>query len=241
MTKLFTHLPDFDHVIWDVDGTILNSEPIHATSVIKTCAADGVHIDKTDLHQFLGKSHFDTYKRIIEHTSYCRPFEEWLEQTIEHYSADLETVEMRQDVLDVLNMLDSEGIQQSIFSNNPGSVVFPTADKIERLIGKKGFFQQVLSLDGTQASPANLARKPAPDGYLFALELLETTAEKCLVIEDSPTGTMAGTRAGIFTLSWAHGNEKQLLEAGSNLIISDNLMDGFITTSLGEKTASQKN
>lgn len=223
----YAPLPDFSHVIWDVDGTILNSEPIHAKSVIKTCAEQGICIAETELHQFLGKSHFDTYSKILEHTTYNRPFDEFLNNCIAYYAEHLDEIEMRLDVLDVIHMLDGEGILQSIFSNNPGSIVFPTAAIIEKRIGKKGFFQQIISLDGTQAIPHEIKRKPDPDGYLFALDLLETTADQCIVIEDSPTGTKAGNGAGIFTIGWAHGNEESLEEAGSNLIVGKNLMEAF--------------
>ncbi|WP_331766753.1 HAD-IA family hydrolase [Embleya sp. NBC_00896] len=39
--------------------------------------------------------------------------------------------------------------------------------------------------------------KPAPDPYLLAARLLGTTPERCLVIEDSPSGVEAGLRAGM--------------------------------------------
>lgn len=38
--------------------------------------------------------------------------------------------------------------------------------------------------------------KPAPDCFLLAAELLGTTADKCLVFEDSPAGVLSGERAG---------------------------------------------
>ena len=38
--------------------------------------------------------------------------------------------------------------------------------------------------------------KPAPDGFQLAAEQLGTTAGKCLVLEDSPAGILAGERAG---------------------------------------------
>ena len=38
--------------------------------------------------------------------------------------------------------------------------------------------------------------KPAPDVYLYAASQLGLKPEECLVIEDSPTGLLAGNRAG---------------------------------------------
>lgn len=226
LTKL-TPLPDFECVIWDVDGTILNSEPIHKLSVVRTLDEVGVEVDGDSVIQFLGKSHYDTYTKIIENSSYDREFDEFLDQCTNYYLDNLHKIELRQDVLDVIHMLDGQGIRQSIFSNNPGSIVFPTASTIEKKIGKKGFFEHIISLDGTRTFQRALARKPNPEGYNFALDLLETVAEKCLVIEDSPTGTKAGNGAGIFTLAWAHNNEDALIEAGADLVATGNLMNTF--------------
>lgn len=39
--------------------------------------------------------------------------------------------------------------------------------------------------------------KPAPDGYLRAMDLLGVTAEDCIAVEDSPRGVKAATAAGI--------------------------------------------
>jgi HAD superfamily hydrolase (TIGR01509 family) len=220
-------LPDFKYVIWDVDGTILDSEPIHQLSVIATCQEAGVQVDGKSVIQFLGKSHFDTHSKIIEHSSYDKPFEEFLTKCTSHYIQNLDKIELRDDVLDVIHMLDSQGVSQSIFSNNPGNIVFPTASAIEDKVGKKDFFEHIVSLDGTCDYKYELPRKPNPEGYIFTLNLLETVAEECIVIEDSPTGTKAGTSAGIYTIGWGHGNENDLQNAGANLVISGKLMRAF--------------
>lgn len=227
LTKASITMPDFKYVIWDVDGTILNSEPIHQISVVKTCQEADVDVDGDSIVQFLGKSHFDTWEKVIQNSDYDRPFDEFLAKCTGHYIENLDKIELRQDVLDVMHILDGEGISQSIFSNNPGSIVFPTASVIEGKIGKRGFFEQVVSLNGTQAIPKELARKPDPDGYFFTLNILETLAQYSLVIEDSATGTAASTAAGIFTIGWAHGNEEDLKKTGTDLIVTGNLMDAF--------------
>ncbi len=218
---------DFAFYIWDVDGTILDSEPIHKLSVIETCRDAGINVDDQSVISFLGKSHFDTYKKVIEYSDYDRPFEEFLTKTTKYYIENLDKIKLRDDVLDVLNLLDSHGKTQAIFSNNPGNIVFPTAEFIEKKIGKKGFFQQVISLDGTPIFKNKIARKPNPEGYHFALDILETTADQALVFEDSATGTSASKAAGIYTVGWAHGNENDLKETKTDLIVSGSLAKIF--------------
>ena len=48
--------------------------------------------------------------------------------------------------------------------------------------------------------------KPFPDGYLLAAEKLKITPEKCLVLEDSPRGVVAGKTAGMTV--WAIPSEQ---------------------------------
>ena len=48
--------------------------------------------------------------------------------------------------------------------------------------------------------------KPAPDLYLFAAEKLDVKPHECLVIEDSPTGIAAAQAAGMFCIGLNHGD-----------------------------------
>ncbi len=50
------------------------------------------------------------------------------------------------------------------------------------------------------AGDAVTRKKPAPDIYLLALEMLDLPAEDCLAIEDSRNGLLSSTRAGIATV-----------------------------------------
>ncbi len=70
--------------------------------------------------------------------------------------------------------------------------------------------------------------KPAPDLFLFAAEQIgNVAADKCLVFEDSPTGTKAGVAAGMEVWGFigvSHDpetQEKKLLEAGASRVFSD--------------------
>lgn len=66
--------------------------------------------------------------------------------------------------------------------------------------------------------------KPAPDLFLFAADCMGFTADKCVVIEDSPAGVEAGVTAGMYVIGFtgcAHDSARQaamLKDAGAHQV-----------------------
>lgn len=66
--------------------------------------------------------------------------------------------------------------------------------------------------------------KPAPDGFLTAAERLGVPASRCLVFEDSDAGISAAGAAGMTVVAIAAGrsrDERRKLQARASLVISD--------------------
>lgn len=69
--------------------------------------------------------------------------------------------------------------------------------------------------------------KPAPDLFLFAADRMNTTAEQCLVVEDSIAGVQAGVAAGMRVLGFAGGahcgtdHAERLMKCGAHQVFSE--------------------
>ena len=93
------------------------------------------------------------------------------------------------------------------------------------ICGFKEYFSEDLIFTKSQVNQS----KPAPDLFLYAAEKMNVEPARCLVIEDSPTGAMAGIRAGMDVFGFvgvAHNQKaqiKQLQDVGVNDIFT-----GFI-------------
>lgn len=78
-----------------------------------------------------------------------------------------------------------------------------------------------LELPDNAVTSEDVARgKPAPDGYLLALERLEVPVARCLVVEDTPAGIQAGKAAGARVLAVATTHSVDQLQ-GADFLVPD--------------------
>lgn len=97
---------------------------------------------------------------------------------------------------------------------------------IDKVGQAKYFGGDVYSAASSLPKPTS---KPDPAVYLFAMEKMGVTAGECVAVEDSKSGTLSGTRAGIKVIGYVGPYtederprmEKVLTEAGAMVIMRD--------------------
>lgn len=208
-------LPDFKAVLWDMDGTLVHSDPVHAQCVQRIGAEINMPVSDELVWRALGVSHRYAYDLLTaELGAMPLSFEEWVARESELYIESVAAVEPRGNVVEVLRALNARGVKQAIFSNNPRPFIDATTKGLLRFFDNPDdIFSHVLSLDDVPA-------KPSPDGYLLAAKLLGVSPAECLVIEDSPTGSAAGIAAGCFTIYWPGPHDKPL-KAQPDMVVGD--------------------
>ncbi len=175
-------------VIFDMDGTLVDSEIFTAQAVHTLCGELGITSVDIDCSAFDGVS-----------------WEIIGEAIMRHYPALLS----KHGIPSRLH-----NIYQHLLINDPPAIVnraretviaahalMPTAivssslrESIEETIRRMEIAPYINFYAG--AEDCNKA-KPAPDGYLKAAEFLQTDVKKCLVFEDSVTGIQAARNAGM--------------------------------------------
>lgn len=184
-------------VIFDFDGIIVDSEPLHLRAFQRTVETLGLKLSPTDYYsRYLAcddKTFFRKFledngqqgterdvARLIEEKGVC--FEEMIGEDIRIFPGVLEFLETI----------------QGRFHTAIGSGAL--TGEINLILGRRGlseFFDFVIGADDTQ-NP-----KPSPEVYLKCLEQLRRdydgtiTAGQCVVFEDSPHGVLAAKRAGM--------------------------------------------
>jgi HAD superfamily hydrolase (TIGR01509 family) len=199
-------LPDFKAVLWDVDGTLVDSEPLHFASV----QVVGVEIDCPVPNELLmrsvGVSHLHCFKSLQSHLNMPISFDTW-KMRVENAYLDLAAkILPRENVVDIVRTLHARGIPQGVFSNSPGKIVRANITGFLRFFDNPcSIFSHVVSIDDVSNG------KPDPEGYFVLAQKMGLGTDQCLVIEDSPTGLRAGIAAGCSTIFWPQMDHGDLL------------------------------
>ncbi len=184
-----------DLVIFDCDGVIIDSEIISARTLVtqmNECDID-VTLDYV-LDNFIGKS-FSSVKKVIAqtyHKALPYNFEEiYLRHLLSVFESELELMD---GILDVMGNLSVP------FCVATSSSPVRAARSLE-IVGLKDFVGDRLY---TASEVSN--GKPAPDLFLHASKTMGHLPERCLVIEDSPSGILAGKTAGMSVWQFCGGS-----------------------------------
>jgi HAD superfamily hydrolase (TIGR01509 family) len=179
-------MSDFDLVIFDCDGVLIDSEIISAHMLVAELARLGLTIDLSYVERnFLGRSYPVVMETIRREFGLDLPadFEaHYRDNLLEVFRTELRVVPHVQDVLQVMAVPFCVAT-----SSSPRRVAFS--------LGLVGLSTVVA---GRVYTSTMVARgKPAPDLFLFAAAKMGARPERTLVIEDSLTGIRAARAAGM--------------------------------------------
>jgi HAD superfamily hydrolase (TIGR01509 family) len=173
-------------VIFDMDGVLLDSEPLHDEVVQAVLAECGVHT--VDPGDYVGMTSRDSFARI------CRdhaPREDPVALDARYTARVIRVLRQHATPLpgvpEVLRALRQRGLRLAVASSSRQEIIDATLDGL----GIAGLFDALVSA-------ADVPRgKPAPDVFLEAARRLGTAPEACVVIEDSERGVQAARAAGM--------------------------------------------
>jgi len=201
----------FDLVIFDCDGVLVDSEPIIYRIFAETLTEFGFIITYEEVVQkFVGKSLTICLKIIQE--SYGKPIPaNFVERCREKQVIALQ--QELQPVYGISEVLKQLTLPKCVASNS-------THRHIEIVLKLTGLLD---IFDGKLYSSHDVPRpKPFPDVYLYAAKQMNTKPENCLVIEDSVTGVEAAYAAGMTVFGYAqHSDRTALSAAGARIVFND--------------------
>ena len=181
-------------ILFDMDGTLIDSEPLWLQAEIEVMAELGCHWDQQDQINCLGGPTERTEKYMQERSNNVKPygyFGKKLDELMEIKLAN--ELEFIPNARELLHDCKGAGLKTALVTASTGkhmrSVLkrFPT-----------GFFDIAVSRDDVEKS------KPDPEPYLLAAKLLGVKNEFCVVFEDSPTGIESGLRSGAQVVGIPH-------------------------------------
>ncbi len=179
-------------VFWDMDGTLVDSEPLHEAALVAALRSVGI-APPTDLHErVLGVSAGPVYAMLRDEFGLDLPFDDWIVRKYSHYLPLTETLKPRPGAIEIFNELRERGVAQAVVSNSDRLIV----DANLRVVG--------LSYPGMKTVSRNDVRegKPHPEPFLRAAWLAGIEPGEAIAIDDSWTGAQAALAAGMKTIFW---------------------------------------
>jgi HAD superfamily hydrolase (TIGR01509 family) len=207
-------------IVFDFDGVIANSEPLHFQGYADVLAASGVTLTAREYYdRYLGYDDVGAFRAIAADRG-LRWGPDRIATLVVEKAERLEQLERETSVLfpgaaDAVRRA-AEAVPVAIASG----ALKPEIVRILDRAGLTPLFRAIVSAEDTPAS------KPAPDPYLRALALLSAalggpiSAAECVAIEDSQWGLQSARTAGFRTVAVAQTYDAALL-ADADLVLRD--------------------
>jgi HAD superfamily hydrolase (TIGR01509 family) len=178
----------FDAVIFDCDGTLIDSMPAHFEAWCEALTIHGAAgIFKEDV--FLAMGGRPTRDIVVEINS---EYDLHLDPEAvafakrEAYLKRLNSITLIDEVADYAKSLRGK-VPMAVASGGSRMVV----EKSLQIVDISDWFDEVVTADDVAEG------KPAPDIFLEAARLMGVDPARCLVLEDAPAGILAAQRAGM--------------------------------------------
>lgn len=182
-------IKDIDAVIFDMDGTLIDSMWLWV-------AIDEEYLEKYNLTEPDNFHEEMEGRSFLEVARYYREVFPGLNKTVEEIMSEwhemahdkyIHEVPLKQGVKAFMEKMRDQGKKIGMATSNSRALAEETLEALE----VRGLF------DCVRTSEEAGAGKPAPDVYLLVADELGVLPERCLVFEDIPAGILGGKNAGM--------------------------------------------
>ena len=185
-------------VIFDMDGVIIDSEPIHFEVDMQTMKDLGCEISVEELEKYVGTTNEYMFTDIKKNYNIRKSVEEIINYNVEMVKnkiiqSNLEPIE---GIRELLIDLKNKNIPAAIASSSPKDFIDVVVSKFEL----QDYFKYIVS--GEEVANG----KPAPDVYIETAKKLGLSPKDCTVIEDSKNGVLAAKTAGMKCIGFQNSN-----------------------------------
>ena len=177
------------HVLFDLDGTLLDTEPLYTEATQRVVSRFGKRFDWTLKKRTIGGDAKRGAQIVIDALELPLSVAEYLEERDAHLRVLFESSPAMPGAVALVEALHAAGVGLAIATSSKRALC---EQKLKRHPFAARFDAIVCSDD-----PGVTHAKPAPDLFLAAAARLGAQPGGCLVIEDAPNGTLAAAAAGM--------------------------------------------
>ena len=201
-------------IIFDMDGVIVNSEPLHRKAYFDMFEEFNLDVSNRLYESFTGKSTSAICKELCEIFDLSISHEKLMLSKRKHFKTVFDNDPEFQMIDGALSLI------KNYFYNNLTLILASSASmtNINRIFKKfdlDKFFKAKISGADLKES------KPNPEIFIKAAKLSGFNKSECIVIEDSTNGVIASKSAGIYCIGFNSPNSKNQNYDKADLVVSN--------------------
>lgn len=199
------------HIIFDMDGVLLDSEPMHQQVIYEVFQLKNIPLDRAYIQTLTGMSTFPMWQKIKHDAERVEAVEELVQFHKDYFFQKLPELDVAPvpHVKEVLAQFKSEGKHLSLASSSGRKLI----EIFTEQVGIKHYFEVIMSGDDVKYS------KPNPEIFLKVAEWYALPPTQFTVIEDSTNGVKAAKSAGMHCIGFQNP-----LSGGQNLQEADRII-----------------
>jgi sugar-phosphatase len=198
----------FRAAVFDLDGTLVDSETRSHESWRHVFASRGIVPDDSLIRAFVGRRGIDVHGLLQERVP-GHDAAELMAATSEHFHAPHQPpLGPLAGAVDLVRLIAAAGVPLALVT----SAGRRYAEQTLRDLDLHGLFPVVVTAEDVRVG------KPDPEGYLAAAAGLGVPAGECVVFEDAPAGIAAAKAAGMYCVAVATTHPPEDLAAADQVV-----------------------
>ena len=184
-------------LIFDLDGTLIDSMPVHAAAWVQVCAEHGYALDPEFIYRHGGLASGEIARELQRRGCRMDDVQAFTRRKVELYRRHLAEVQPIAAVRDILLGASARGQRIAVAT---GTQRINARDVLARL--------ELLAHIEVLVTAEDVTRhKPHPETFLTAAAQLQLTPGECLVFEDAPPGLQAAAAGGFDCVAVSRGGQ----------------------------------
>ena len=181
-------------ILFDMDGTLIDSEPLWLEAEIEIMEELGCNWDQQDQINCLGGPIDKTENYMQDRSNNIKPFGYFTKKLDDVMEKKLSSkLNLIPNALEIINDCKRSELKIALVTASSGRLMSAVLKRFP-----VGIFDAVVSYDDVKRS------KPDPEPYLLAAKTLGVDITNCVVLEDSLTGVQSGLSAGAQVIGIPH-------------------------------------
>ena len=206
-------------VLFDMDGTLVNTEPLHEEAWHDTLAQFDLNLASDWFHRYTGSTDRILMTDVIQHYGLSINVDELLEEKRNRF---MEMAQTRSEVFTgakegLIALQEKYPLALVTSSSRKG------ADHVLEVTELRPFFQTTITFDDVTY------HKPNPEPYQKAINFFGLAPHECIAVEDSVSGSRSAKAAGCFTIGVLNSVQADQLSAVDRIFETTREVMAFLT------------